>query len=413
MIPVKRISLRMTDPRAIAIDDYNYELPDDRIAQYPLAQRDASKLLVYKNGTISDRVFRELPEELPAGSIAVFNTTKVVRARMILQRESGARIELFCTDAADRSIDFSRILHQTGQAEIRAFVGNAKRWKEQETLTLQHDHLVLKATKVAPVDDQWKVLLQWTPDLQFSEVLDIIGNIPLPPYMNREEEEEDQERYQTVFAQQPGSVAAPTAGLHFTEHVLQQLRDKKISTAEVCLHVGAGTFKPVKSDTMEDHIMHREQIVVSYELIEQLIAHHGQTVIAVGTTALRTLESLYWFGRQLVLEPGRFHDQLFVDQWDPYQAGPDVNPVVALRTIKDWMREYNRNELRGYTQLLIAPGYQFKIANALITNFHQPRSTLLLLVAAFTNNNHQRIYQHALDNNYRFLSYGDSSLLFR
>jgi S-adenosylmethionine:tRNA ribosyltransferase-isomerase len=404
----------MTDPRAISIESYTYHLPQERIAQHPLAERDSSKLLVYRDDKITDAIFKNLPDLLPSESLLVFNTTKVVRARLFLQRETGARIELFCTDAADRSVDFTAILQQCGHVDIHAFAGNAKRWKEDETLVLQHDNLQLHATKIAPVEDQWKVRLEWQPeDLQFSEVLEIIGNIPLPPYMNRDEEEDDQDRYQTVFAQQPGSVAAPTAGLHFTEQVLQDLRAKNIHMAEVCLHVGAGTFKPVKSATMNDHVMHREQIVVTYELIERLIAHYGKTIVAVGTTALRTLESLYWFGRQLVLEPGRFNDQLFVDQWDPYQPGPDVNPIVALRTIKDWMREYHMKELRGYTQLLIAPGYTFKIANALITNFHQPQSTLLLLVAAFTNNRHQDIYEHALQNDYRFLSYGDSSLLFR
>lgn len=403
-----------TDPRNISIQSYTYELPDSRIAQHPLSERDASKLLVYRNGEISDHRFSSIADQLAPGSLIVFNTTRVVRVRLLMRRASGAQIEIFCTDAADPSRDFVRTLGETSKVNVIAFVGNSKKWNETEVLTAQFGECTLSARKISASADQWNVELSWTPaELTFAEVLDLAGKIPLPPYMHRDEETADAERYQTIFATQKGSVAAPTAGLHFTNKVLHSVLTKGIRSCAVTLHVGAGTFKPVKADTMSGHDMHREQIIVAREVIDELIAHHGKGITAVGTTALRTLESVYWFGRQLVLQPGQFRSTLFVGQWEPYEAGPEVPAMVALNAVKDWMREYNHADLTGFTQLLIAPGYRFRVVDALVTNFHQPQSTLLLLVAAFAGDDFRRIYDHALNNEYRFLSYGDSSLLFR
>lgn len=407
--------MQIQDPQQISIFDYTYDLPEHRIAQYPLEERDASKLIVYRDGQLSESRFFALSDALPEQSLLVFNTTRVVRARILLQRETGAWVELFCTDAADSSVDFARLLEHKGTVVVKCFVGNGKRWKEGEQLQLSlQNGVAIVAEKLEPIDDQWRIRLTWNSDaLSFAEILDDIGKIPLPPYMKRDEEASDAERYQTIYAQHNGSVAAPTAGLHFTTRVLDQLREKNIAFADVTLHVGAGTFKPVKADAMRDHTMHREQIIVSRNLIEQLLQKRLGPITAVGTTAMRTLESLYWFGRQLVTQPGRHRDALFVEQWEPYTAGPDVPVAIALRTLHDWMIENNQGTISGYTQLLIAPGYQFRIVDALITNFHQPQSTLLLLVAAFVGEDYRMIYQYALDHDFRFLSYGDSSLLFR
>lgn len=402
------------NPRDIRISDYTYSLPEERIAQHPLADRDTSKLLLYKNGSIADHTFREIPQLLPEESLIVFNTTRVVRARIIMHRASGAEIEIFCTDAADSSAGFIDMLSRKGEVDIKAFAGNAKRWKDGETLESQKQHLILSATKLEPSGDQWKIRLSWNnSDVTFAEILELFGNIPLPPYMKRGEESEDQIRYQTVYADREGSVAAPTAGLHFTNDVLEKIKLRKIKRADVTLHVGAGTFKPVKSEMMKDHDMHREQIFFTRDLVLDLLNHLNTGITAVGTTAMRTLESIYWFGKQLVVEAGSYRNSVFVGQWEPYDNTVDVPVSVALRTVADWMQENNLNEVTGYTQIMIAPGYRFKIVSSLITNFHQPESTLLLLVAAFTGEDFRKIYDHALNNDYRFLSYGDSSLLFR
>lgn len=402
------------DPRSISIQDYTYELPDSRIAQHPLEERDMSRLLVYRNGDIVGTVFRDLVSHLQKGSLVVFNNTRVVRARLLMQRATGGLVEIFCTDAADISRNFTLTLQTTHSVEVIAFVGNSRRWKEEEELVMEFPGGKLHARKIAPVAEQWKVQLSWTPEeLTFADVLDAAGKIPLPPYMHRDEEQTDSDRYQTVFAETSGSVAAPTASLHFTDDMLTLLTAKEIASAIVTLHVGAGTFKPVKSDTMSGHDMHREQINVTRVALQQLIAHLDKGIIAAGTTALRTIESLYWFGRRLVLNPGEYRSELFVGQWEPYEGGPEVPTKVALQSLLDWMIENNHALVSGFTQILIAPGYKFRLANGLITNFHQPQSTLLLLVAAFVGEDFRKIYDYALANNYRFLSYGDSSLLFR
>ena len=402
------------NPRDIRISDFTYSLPDERIAQHPLADRDKSKLLLYRNGNIQDHTFQDIANLLPADSLIVFNTTRVVRARIIMRRASGAEIEIFCTDAADASSGFIDTLVRKSEVTIKAFTGNSKRWKDGETLEVQKDGIVLSAAKIEPVNDQWKIRLSWNnAALNFAEILELFGNIPLPPYMKRNEETEDGIRYQTVYAEREGSVAAPTAGLHFTNEVLEKIQLRNIKRADVTLHVGAGTFKPVKSELMKDHDMHREQIFFTRDLVLDLLNHLNTGVTAVGTTAMRTLESIYWFGKQLVVEAGTYRNSVFVSQWEPYDSTVEVPVSVALRTVADWMQENNLSEVSGYTQIMIAPGYRFKIVSSLITNFHQPESTLLLLVAAFTGEDFRKIYDHALNYDYRFLSYGDSSLLYR
>lgn len=398
--------------------NFTYDLPEEQVAKYPLADRDSSKLLVYKNSEIYEKTFRDIVEELPEKTLLVFNTTRVIRARLLMERKSGARVEVFCTDVADNSVDFVNLLQKDKEVELCAFIGNGKRWKADEeligNLEIQGTPVRLIAKRLRVINDQSVIKLTWTPSAYtLAEILDAFGKIPLPPYLNREEEKIDADRYQTVYAKHNGSVAAPTAGLHFTNHVLEKLKLKINKFAEVTLHVGAGTFKPVKADTMDGHAMHREQIIVSRELVEQILEQKTDAIVAVGTTAMRTLESLYWFGKQIITQPGSHFDSLFVSQWEPYEQSPDIPAPVALRAILDWMLENKLSEVKGYTQILIAPGYSFKIVSGLITNFHQPQSTLLLLVSAFIGTDCERVYQFALKSNFRFLSYGDSSLLWR
>lgn len=405
-------------PKHLSIKNFTYELPEEQVAKYPLADRDSSKLLVYKNSEIYEKTFRDIVVELPEKTLLVFNTTRVIRARLLMERKSGARVEVFCTDVADNSVDFVNLLQKDKEVELCAFIGNGKRWKADEeligNLEIQGTPVRLIAKRLRVINDQSVIKLTWTPSAYtLAEILDAFGKIPLPPYLNREEEKIDAERYQTVYAKHNGSVAAPTAGLHFTNHVLEKLKLKINKFAEVTLHVGAGTFKPVKADTMDGHAMHREQIIVSRELVEQILEQKTDAIVAVGTTAMRTLESLYWFGKQIITQPGSHFDSLFVSQWEPYEQSPDIPAPVALRAILDWMLENKLSEVKGYTQILIAPGYSFKIVSGLITNFHQPQSTLLLLVSAFIGTDCERVYQFALKSNFRFLSYGDSSLLWR
>ena len=405
-------------PKHLSIKNFTYDLPEEQVAKYPLADRDSSKLLVYKNSEIYEKTFRDIVVELPEKTLLVFNTTRVIRARLLMERKSGARVEVFCTDVADNSVDFVNLLQKDKEVELCAFIGNGKRWKADEeligNLEIQGTPVRLIAKRLRVINDQSVIKLTWTPSAYtLAEILDAFGKIPLPPYLNREEEKIDADRYQTVYAKHNGSVAAPTAGLHFTNHVLEKLKLKINKFAEVTLHVGAGTFKPVKADTMDGHAMHREQIIVSRELVEQILEQKTDAIVAVGTTAMRTLESLYWFGKQIITQPGSHFDSLFVSQWEPYEQSPDIPAPVALRAILDWMLENKLSEVKGYTQILIAPGYSFKIVSGLITNFHQPQSTLLLLVSAFIGPDCERVYQFALKSNFRFLSYGDSSLLWR
>lgn len=397
------------DPREISIADHSYVLPEDRIAQRPLPERDRSKLLVFRNGSIQDRVFHELPTLLEPGSLLVLNDTRVVNAKLIFQRDSGARVEVLCLEPSDGG-PVEAAFACNSPSSWNCFIGNAKRWKEGP-IVIEQGELRLSASRTGPE----RVDLQWEPaTLSLAEVLERVGHVPLPPYMKRPDEGFDKERYNTVFADHDGSVAAPTASLHFTDATLRELASMGIATTRLTLHVGAGTFLPVKSVRMAEHAMHMEQIRVTRTALEHIISTHcNAPVIPVGTTALRTLESVYWHGVMLI--QGRAGREVDVDQWEPYEhaQGSLPSPLEALQAVMEQMDASGEDRLTGRTRLLIAPGYRFRLTDALVTNFHQPRSTLLLLVAALAGPEWRRIYDHALANNYRMLSYGDASLLYR
>jgi S-adenosylmethionine:tRNA ribosyltransferase-isomerase len=402
----------MTDPKKISILNYIYELPADRIALHPLAERDASKLLIYKNGEIKEDVYKNIASHLPADSFLIFNNTKVIKARVRFQKSSGGVIEIFLLEPF--LADYTSTLSATKTTTWKCMIGGVSKWKEGE-LSFGFGELSfeLKAVLLEKLSDAYVVEFNWDDGKSFAEVLEIAGDIPLPPYIKRKTEEEDTARYQTIYAADEGSVAAPTAGLHFTEAVFSSIAEKNIQTGFVTLHVGAGTFKPVKTATMQDHEMHAEWIDVGFEMIEQLIKELHKTMVAVGTTSLRTLESLYWMGVKAILQPEI--KQLSISQWEVYEAplaNSDIPAKESLTALLNWMSANKQDRLFTQSQILIAPGYQFKIAKAIITNFHQPQSTLLLLVAAAIGNNWKTIYQYALENDFRFLSYGDGSLLF-
>lgn len=418
--------MSMADPRHIAIRDYSYSLPDDRIANYPLEERDASKLLVYREGSIHDTTFLSLPEFLSSGDLLVFNETKVIHARLIFKKPTGSTIEILCLEPHDMP-DPAVALRQQGSCTWKVMIGNRKRWKEayQELMVDKGDgsSFALRATIYGEETTGPLVQFSWEENITFAEVIELAGKIPLPPYFKREPETSDEERYQTVYARHDGSVAAPTAGLHFTPRVLDALAKKNIDTTFVTLHVGAGTFRPVKSELLEDHVMHEERIVVSRTSILRLLrileekndrpADVTGKIVAVGTTSMRTLESLYWMGVKL-LSQEELDKPLTIDQWYPYEKRESaIPPAIALNAIADYLAEHQLSQLVATTGIIIAPGYTFRMVDVLITNFHQPDSTLLLLVAAFTGPDWRRIYDHALANAYRFLSYGDSSVLFR
>ncbi|GAA4315916.1 S-adenosylmethionine:tRNA ribosyltransferase-isomerase [Nibribacter koreensis] len=403
-------------PRQISIADYTYDLPEERIAQFPLEVRDQSRLLVYQQGRIADAHFTELANVLPAQSLLVFNNTKVVQARLRFQKATGGIIELFCLEPLEPIREVQQAMQQTQSVVWKCLVGNNKRWREgrlEMPLGPSPEDGILYAERLAPAEEGYAIGFSWTPtERTFAEVLEIAGLLPLPPYMNRDAAPEDQNRYQTIYADAAGAVAAPTAGLHFTPRVLEQLNQKKHQAAFVTLHVGAGTFKPVKSEVMEHHYMHPEQLSVSRETVEQLLRHLGRPIIPVGTTSMRTLESLYWLG--VGLSMGSLpteDDQLLVPQWLPYDQRTSLSVQEALESILTYLDQQGVSHLQATTRILIAPGYQFKLCSGIITNFHQPNSTLLLLVAAMIGPSWQKVYRHALANNYRFLSYGDSSLL--
>ncbi len=397
----------------IRIEDYDYSLPDGRIAKYPLARRDSSKLLEYRDGTVSEHVFHDIPDLIPSDSIMVFNDTKVVPARLHFQRETGAHIEVFCLEPVFPS-EYNLIFAQTSSCRWKCIVGNVKKWKSDVLSLYNPDSdpsvsgLDLKAVLIERDGETSVVEFTWNGGLPFSRVLEICGSIPIPPYLNRETEAIDQERYQTLYARFRGSVAAPTAGLHFTDDVLQRIKAKGVDMETVCLHVGAGTFLPVKSSEISGHTMHREPFVVKRGFLEDL-RRGGRPVTAVGTTSVRTLESLYYIGVKCI-ENGRPED---IGQWMPYEKDYAYTLEEALDAIIGYLDSNSLDELKAGTRIIIVPGYRFRVVDILVTNFHQPKSTLLLLISAFVDGDWRRIYDYALSHDFRFLSYGDSSVLFR
>lgn len=396
----------------ILIEDYTYDLPAEKIAAFPLEKRDQSKLLVYQNGSITDDFFYNLPNHLPGGVALFLNDTRVVEARILFTKTTGAVVEIFCLEPFEQSIEQG--LQQTGKVLWKCMIGGASKWKHGQVLTKQFyiegKAGELRAKYVRKEDESFLIEFEWTPaELPFVQVMHIAGALPLPPYIKRIPDEIDAERYQTIFSHKEGSVAAPTAALHFTDNVFERLRAKEISLEYITLHVGAGTFKPVKTETIAEHTMHSEMFSVSIEIIQKLI--NTKTVVAVGTTTLRTIETLYWLGIKLM--NGLIKEEWELNQWEPYHLNYENDYKSVLKDIINWMKERQQERLHCRTSLIIVPGYQFKIADAIVTNFHQPQSTLLLLVAAFVGPDWKKIYNHALANEYRFLSYGDSSLLWR
>ena len=412
----------MINPRQLKIKDFDYPLPDERIAKYPLAERDQSKLLTRKtDGTIGEDLFINLPNYLPAGALMVFNNTKVIQARLHFHKSTGALIEVFCLEP-HTPLDYQQSFATCGEVTWTCMIGNLKKWKEgvlERPITVGGNSLILRAERLGMSGTGHEVRFSWdNPTVSWAEVLDSIGELPIPPYLNRETEDTDLKNYQTVYSKIKGSVAAPTAGLHFTERVLQALDRHGIERNELTLHVGAGTFKPVKSEEIAGHQMHAEWIAVPLNSIERLLAH-GAQCIAVGTTSVRTLESLYYIGvrirqcRDANREPNE--DDLHVPQWLPYDYAKNcerpLTPREALEAVRDYLRDNQLEVLHTATQIIIAPGYEYKIVKTIVTNFHQPQSTLLLLVNAFVGGQWRPIYDYALEHGFRFLSYGDSSAL--
>jgi S-adenosylmethionine:tRNA ribosyltransferase-isomerase len=401
-----------SDPRHIRISDYNYPLPDERIAKFPIAQRDHSKLLVYRKGEVSQDVFYNLPEYLPKGALMVFNNTKVIQARMHFRKDTGALIEVFLLEPAEPS-DYELMFQTSERCSWYCLVGNLKKWKEgtlRRTIDVKGQQIEVSCTRGPIHGTSHRIDFEWTGGVSFAEIIDAMGELPIPPYLNRETQESDKTTYQTVYSKIKGSVAAPTAGLHFTPEVLAAVDAHGIEREELTLHVGAGTFKPVKSEEIEGHEMHTEYISVRRDTIRKLIAHDG-CAIAVGTTSVRTLESLYYMGLKVMQNPDASEDDLHVNQWEPYDAATSVSTVESLTALGVWMDAHSLDVLHSSTQIIIAPGYNYHIVKMLVTNFHQPQSTLLLLVSAFVKGDWHKIYDYALENDFRFLSYGDSSLL--
>ncbi|KAA6329609.1 S-adenosylmethionine:tRNA ribosyltransferase-isomerase [termite gut metagenome] len=401
-------------PKHIRINEYDYSLTDERIAKFPMTRRDHSKLLIYRQGEITEDCFVSLPSYLPKESLLIFNNTKVIQARFHFSKNTGASIEIFCLEPAEPK-DYALNFQQTGQSTWLCMIGNLKKWKEgvlRKEMEIKGKAVILTAAKSECFDANGYVHFSWNNrEVTFADILEVFGELPIPPYLNRKTEECDKETYQTVYSKVNGSVAAPTAGLHFTSRVFDALKDKGIDCEELTLHVGAGTFKPVKSEEIGGHEMHTEYISVSRTTIEKLIAHRAQA-FAVGTTSVRTLESLYYMGVTLANHPDANEEELCVRQWQPYESAQDnITPVEALHRIATYLDSRNIETLHTSTRIIIVPGYGYKIVKGMITNFHQPKSTLLLLVSAFVKEDWRKIYDYALNRDFHFLSYGDSSLL--
>jgi len=394
----------------IKISDYTYNLPDERIAKYPLTKRDKSKLLVRQNGTITQDIFENCANYLPEETQLVFNNTRVIHARLFFYKETGAKIEIFCLEPVEPA-DYQVAFQETEEVIWKCMVGNSKKWKEgflSQTFKIDGQVIELTAAKIGQEGNSFHIRFVWNGGVHFSEIIEHIGQLPIPPYLNRDTEESDEESYQTVYAKIDGSVAAPTAGLHFTDPVIAKLADKNITTNEITLHVGAGTFQPVKSETIEGHTMHHEQVIIPIDILRSFV-EKPKNIIAVGTTSVRSLESLYWIGLQL--EEQRFdpfHPE--VKQWEPYENEAKISIEKALQNIIYFLVENNEKAIRFSTQIIILPGYDFKLISGMFTNFHQPQSTLLLLISAFLGNKWKEVYDYALANDFRFLSYGDSNL---
>jgi S-adenosylmethionine:tRNA ribosyltransferase-isomerase len=401
----------------ISTQDYNYTLPEENIAIYGLKNRDDSRLLTWKNGTIEDHNFQHLPDLLPKNAMLVFNNTQVINARLFFNKSTGAKIELFCLEPIAPN-DYALSFSQNQSCRWKCLVGNLKRWRDEILVqTVQHagSTFSFSAKKIQTLpNNAFEIEFQWdNPGVTFGQILEYTGNLPIPPYLNRESEEADLTRYQTVYAKVKGSVAAPTAGLHFTPSIFEALKKGGINCREITLHVGAGTFQPVKTETIGGHTMHAEQFTISKEFVAELTTYQGP-IIAVGTTAVRTLESLYFLGCMILNNPQIKKEELNVQQWDPYQKGAH-RPTAkeAFQALLNYLQINHLDNLNCSTQIIIAPGYTFNVITGMITNFHQPQSTLLLLIAAFLGDDWKKIYHHALSKEYRFLSFGDSNLYFK
>ncbi len=406
----------MFDPRKIAIEDYNYDLPEEKIALYPLQERDASKLLIYKNDQLQDDIYNNIANHIASGSLLVFNNTKVINARIRFKKSSGAVIEIFCLEPYEQNNEYSSVMNKKASVKWKCFVGGAAKWKERELekhFQLHTEAVIIKATILEKLTDAYVIGFSWNPpSYSFAEIIEQAGDVPLPPYIKRSTDLTDAERYQTIYAKSDGSVAAPTAGLHFTENIFEQLHKKNIKHEYITLHVGAGTFKPVKAALMEQHEMHAEWIDVSISSIKNLL-NNIEAIIAVGTTSARTLETLYWLGVKAYQQPEI--NELSLQQWDVYEpalANSTINVTESLTALITWLEFKKKSAVFTKTQLLITPGYTFRVITALVTNFHQPQSTLLLLVAAATNGKWRTLYDYALAHDFRFLSYGDGNLIY-
>ena len=414
----------MINPRNLEIKSFDYNLPAEKIAKYPLEERDQSKLLVFKDGGIEEKHFYNLPQEIPSDSLVVFNNTKVIQARLHFRKETGAAIEVFCLEP-ELPRDYQQNFASEEECTWTCLVGNSKKWKEgalSQTINVDDTEVVLSCERIGESGASQKIHFFWDKHVSFAKILDAIGELPIPPYLNRETEEKDKKTYQTVYSKIKGSVAAPTAGLHFTDKELNALQDKNVNLQYLTLHVGAGTFKPVKSETIEGHDMHTEFISVPRSVIENILSHiqaKHAPLVAVGTTSVRTLESLYYIGCKIAKNPNATAEELIVHQWEPYDKTYSLTESEALQNILDYLDRTGERNLVTATQILIAPGFKFRLVEIMVTNFHMPQSTLLLLVSAFVDGeslegkNWHSIYEFALERNFRFLSYGDSSILFR
>lgn len=406
--------MKKCDAQSLKISDYNYVLPENKIAKYPLSDRSSSKLLCY-DGSITTKTFDDIVTLIPENSLMILNNTRVIHARLFFRKPTGAIVEVFCL-SPNSPIDYQLNFQQTETVVWNCMIGNSKRWKDgglSLEIRIGDDDVVLTANKVSRLKGDTQVKFSWNNNkYTFSDLLEGAGKLPIPPYLNRDSETIDDEGYQTVYSSIEGSVAAPTAGLHFTPEVLSLLNSNNIKTNYATLHVGSGTFKPVKSEFMEGHEMHSEFISISRSVVEEII-YNIDNIVVVGTTSMRTIESLYYIGKQILLNPDIHYTRFHVSQWEPYDEVDSINPKLALEAIVNYLDKYNESSLYAETEIIIVPGYEFHYAKGIVTNFHQPESTLLLLIAAFIGSDWREVYNYAMKNDYKFLSYGDSSILWR